>query len=342
MLKAFSYLYFRGPDANPKDRAFRAVHALMGITLGAYSVVGALREGGILAFRDPMGIRPLVFGQKDGSYAFASESISLSKLGFKDIQDVGPGEALFVDPSFQLSRETLVEGGHRSCMFEWVYFSRAPSVIQGVKVNQVRANLGEQLARAYMEGPAYERFRGDEKVVVAPVPETARPAAKIFSEVTGHTYKDVLEKNRYAGRFFIKPTQELRENETLMSMETFPEAVTNKIVLLVDDSVVRGTTSRHIISIVREAGAREVHLFSTCPPLKWPCKYGIDIPTREELIAARKSVEEIREHIGADSLSYQTLDGLTSAIGIDRANLCMACLTGDYPSRTEPGSVNLE
>jgi amidophosphoribosyltransferase len=342
VLKTFSYLYFKGTARNQRDRAVHAVRRLMDMALGAYSVVTALRSAGLLAFRDPLGIRPLVWGRKDGSYAFASESISLKKIGYGDIEDVLPGEAIFIDRSLEVTRERIREDGRRSCMFEWVYFSRAPSYIEGVKVNQVRGRLGEALARQYMASPLFERFRGNDMVVVAPVPETSRPAAKIFSEVTGHTYKDVLEKNRYAGRFFIRPTQELRENVTQMSIETFPEAVKDKFVLLVDDSVVRGTTSQRIIQLVREAGAREVHLFSTCPPITCPCRYGIDIPTRGELIASSKSIEEIRDFIGADSLWYQTLEGLTESIGRPAESLCTACLTGDYPTPTDPEQLNLE
>jgi amidophosphoribosyltransferase len=342
VLKTFSYLYFKGRSAEPRDRGFHAIRELMDIVQGAYSVVTSLRSAGLLVFRDPLGIRPLVWGRKNGSFAFASESISLRKIGYDDIEDVLPGEAIFVDRSLEVIRERIRECPQRSCMFEWVYFSRAPSYIEGVKVNQVRGRLGEELSRQYMASPFYGKFKGDDRVVVAPVPETARPAAKIFSEVTNHTYKDVIEKNRYAGRFFIRPTQELRENVTQMSIETFPEAVKDKIVLLVDDSVVRGTTSKRIVSLVREAGAAEVHLFSTCPPLKHPCRYGIDIPTSDELIASTKDTDEIRDYIGADSLWYQTLDGLTRAIGKPLGSLCTACLTGDYPTHTAPRPVNLD
>ena len=342
VLKAFSHLYLREGPADPATRCIRVVSALMRLLLGSYSVVAAIRGAGILAFRDPRGIRPLVFGRKDGCFAFASESVALHKLGYSHVHDVSPGEAIFIDTELRVTREVIRQDRQACCMFEWVYFSRAPSVIEGIKVNKVRGRLGEELARAYMASGLYELHRLREGTIVAPVPETARPAAKMFSEVTGFVYKDVLEKNRYAGRFFIKPTELIRERETEMGLETFPEAVQGKTVLLVDDSIVRGTTSRRIVSLLREAGAREVHLLVTCPPLISPCRYGIDIPTKEELIAARMPPEEVGRYIRADSLLYQTLEGLVRAIGLPQDRLCLACLTGEYPTPQEGAPVVLE
>ena len=291
---------------------FSAIANVMDRVLGSYSSLSMIAEGRgkIIIVRDPWGIKPLVFGYKNGCFLAASESVTLDKVGIPP-KDVEPGEVIILDGE-NIERTQLRKERHAHCMFEWVYFSRADSIIEGRSVYETRLELGRNLDL-------------EQKVdVVIPVPDTARPAALGFAEAHGLPYREGLIKNRYAGRSFIMATQKKRE-QAVSKLNVIKSEIEGKKIALIDDSIVRGTTSRKIVSLIRSAGAREVHLFSSCPKIVYPCFYGIDFPSKRELIASRGEVDTI----GADSVTYQSLEGLQKAIGLP--DLCMACLNGDYP-----------
>jgi len=289
---------------------------------GSYSALCLTDKGEIVAFRDPYGFRPLCYGMAGETRLCSSESVAIDVCGGNMLSNVGPGEALIISGK-GVEKVRFAPCPRRShCMFEYVYFSRPDSVIEGKSVYEVRLRLGENLGKTY----------GCNADIVVPVPDTARPAAEGISRVTGVPVAEGLIKNRYIHRTFIMPGQQRRENAVKMKLNPLKAVLKGRSVCLVDDSIVRGTTIRKIIGIVREAGAREVHVKITCPPIISPCFYGIDIATHQELIAAGRKVDEIRRLIGADSLSYQTLEGLVGAIGLGKENLCLACLTGSYPT----------
>jgi amidophosphoribosyltransferase len=286
-----------------------SVYNVMERVKGSFSCL-ALVNGTLVAFRDPYAIRPFVYGE-NGTYAFASESSALNLMGYELKRDLKPGELMVVDET--LEHKIINKKERRHCMFEYVYFSRPDSVIEGKTVYDIRLNLGKTID-----------FDKDADMVI-PVPDTARPAALAFAEKNGIEYKEGLIKNRYTGRTFIMPTQKKREKAVKRNLNCIKSVIKGKKVVLVDDSIVRGTTSRRIVNMVRKAGAKEVHFVSSCPKLLYPCFYGIDFPSNEELIA-RKDYEKL---IGADSVTYQTIEGLRKAIGIK--GLCTACLDGNYP-----------
>ncbi|OYT55352.1 MAG: hypothetical protein B6U77_01870 [Candidatus Hecatellales archaeon ex4484_218] len=289
---------------------------------GAYSAVCLSGKGEILVFRDPLGFRPLCYGEIDGSFISASESVAVDMCGGKLISDVKPGEAILVSDS-GIERKCFAKSSRKAhCMFEYVYFSRPDSVIEGKSVYDIRLKLGVNLAKTY---------ENDADVIV-PVPDTSRPAAEGIARQTGLPVAEGLIKNRYIHRTFIMPSQNLRENAVKIKLNPLKSVLQNQRVILVDDSIVRGTTIKNIVHMIRKAGAKEVHVRITCPPIISPCFYGIDIATHRELIASKKSVEEIRKIIGADSLGYQTIDKLVEAIGLRKEDLCLACLTGEYPT----------
>lgn len=290
----------------------QAVENVMDRTLGSYSTVCLLADekGKIVVFRDPWGIRPLTFGCGNGWFVAASESVALDKFGMA-ANPVSPGELMIFNGE-DIERTRLKKERSAHCMFEWVYFSRADSIIEGRSVYETRLNLGRNLHSEH------------DIDVVIPVPDTARPAALGFAEEHDIPYREGLIKNRYAGRSFIMATQKKRER-AVSKLNTIKSEIRGKKIALIDDSIVRGTTSRKIVSLIRNAGAEEVHLFSSCPQIVYPCFYGIDFPSKKELIASRGEIDTI----GADSVTYQTLDGLQKAIGL--SDLCMACLNGDYP-----------
>lgn len=283
---------------------------------GAFSDV-VIADKKLFVFRDRFALRPLVWGENEDYICFASESVALDVNGIPLKGNVNGGEFIEVDKGEIVQRKQLVQENRKHCMFEYVYFSRPDSVINGKGVYDVRWRLGEVLAE---EAPV----KAD---VVVPVPDTSRTAANAYAERTGIRYAEGLIKNRYIGRTFIMPDQEKRINAVRLKLNAQRSVVSGKSVVLVDDSIVRGTTLREIVSLVRNAGAREVHLRITCPPVRAPCFYGVDMSTYKELIANNKSVEEIREHLGADSLSYISVDGLKKAIGLPS---CTACLTEEY------------
>jgi amidophosphoribosyltransferase len=300
-----------------------AVRLCMGRFEGAYSTVVLTGERELVAFRDPQGFRPLCFGENDGLFMFASETVALDINGIHDHFDVKPGELVIARAEGPPTRTTLKTKDRLArCMFEYVYFSRPDSTIDGKAVYSVRLKLGENLARTY-------KTHAD---VIVPVPDTARPAAEGISRETGIPVFEGLIKNRYVGRTFIMPHQEGRSNAVRLKLNAVRGVVQGKNVLLVDDSIVRGTTMRKIVTLLKEAGANRVEVWVTCPPVKSACFYGIDMATHSELIASTKSIEEIRQTVGADELCYQTIDGLVDAVGSPKNETCLACLTGIYPT----------
>jgi len=313
--------------SNNFEKIKEAVRGIFRRVNGAYSVVTVSIGNRMVVFRDPKGIRPLIMAKKiksDGemSYAFASETIPLDFLGYEIVRDVKPGEVIYINSKGKLQSEVLTDEKPSHCMFEWVYFARPDSVIENLSVYEARRNLGKQLAHQIKE----KNLNID---VVMPVPDSSRPAALACAEELEIPYREGLIKNRYSQRTFIMPSQELRENAVRIKLSPVIKEIKNKSILLVDDSIVRGTTSKKIIKMLKKVGAKEVHFASTAPPLKKPCFYGVDMSTTEELIAGNKTVEEIKEFIKADSLTYLTIENLKKAIP---RRICTACLDGNYPT----------
>ncbi len=286
-----------------------------------------MTEHAMIGALDPNGFRPLSLGRmKNGAYVLASETCALDIVGAEFVRDIGPGEIIVVDDDgYHMDRYTT-NTQLAICSMEYIYFARPDSNIYGVNVHSARKRMGAILAK---ESPA------SADMVIA-VPNSSLSAASGFSETSGLPNEMGLIKNQYVARTFIQPTQELREQGVRMKLSAVRGVVKGKSVAVIDDSIVRGTTSRRIVQLLREAGAREVHMRISSPPLKYPCFYGIDIQTTKELIAAKKSVEEIREYIGADSLAFLSLDGLVEAIGLHAdapyGGLCVAYFNGDYPT----------
>ncbi|MGZ4154427.1 MAG: amidophosphoribosyltransferase [Actinomycetota bacterium] len=296
-----------------------ALHLLPTLA-GAFSFV-FMDERSVYAARDPMGIRPLSIGRLPNGFCFASESCALDIVGATLVRDVEPGELVRIDDR-GLHSVRFAES-HRTalCVFEFVYLARPDSRLRGTTVHEARREMGRILAD---EHPA------DADMVIA-VPQTAHSAAQGYAETSGIPYGDGLIKNNYVGRTFIQPSQSLRDRGVKLKLNPLPDSIRGKRLVVVDDSIVRGTTTRQIVLALREAGAAEVHLRITSPPIKWPCFYGIDMPTRQELVASDLSVEEIRAFIGADSLGYLSLDGLVRAAGSPKDDFCRACFDGEYP-----------
>ena len=309
------------------DSLFDAVAGTLRRVEGAYSVVAQIHGKGMLAFRDPFGIKPLVFARRGREFAFASESVAFDRLGFRRFRDVLPGEAVFVDSRRRVHTRQIVPANHHPCIFEYIYFARPDSVLDGIEVYEARLRLGEQLALEVKR----QGVRAD---VVVPIPDTARVAANSLALALDIPLREGLIKNRYIARTFIMPDRDDRARSVRQKLNPVRSQIRGKDVLLVDDSIVRGNTSRTIVKMVRDAGARRVYLAITAPPLRHPCCYGIDMMTRGEFIAKRRSVKRIREQIGADALVYQTYDGLLAALracGIERS-YCTACFRGVYPT----------
>ncbi|MFA6328331.1 MAG: amidophosphoribosyltransferase [Candidatus Micrarchaeia archaeon] len=307
---------------NKKPDYFEAAAALMKTLDGSYSVVFITDDGDLVAFRDPHSIRPLCWGRDDDKIVFASESVALDIIKCPLKGDVAPGEVVVVSNGV-VKRKTVGGSNPRHCMFEYVYFARPDSKIDGKWVYEVRHSLGRALARA-------APVKAD---VVVAVPDTARSAVEGYSQESGIPVAEGLIKNRYIGRTFIMPSQKKREDAIRLKLNAVRHVLDGKRVVLIDDSIVRGTTMGPIVKLVREAGAKEIHLRITSPPIMAPCFYGVDMPTYKELIATRKSVEEIRKAVGADSLVYQAMDGLVQAIGMKKEELCTGCLDEAYPTQ---------
>jgi amidophosphoribosyltransferase len=294
---------------------------------GAFCIV-MMDERSLYAARDPYGLRPLSVGRLPNGYCVASETCALDIVGATFIRDVEPGELIRIDDRGPRSARFAESPRKALCIFEFVYLARADSRIQGTTVHEVRRKLGCRLA---VEAPAHADM-------VIPVPDTGHSAAQGYAEVSGIPYGEGLMKNRYVGRTFIQPSQSLRERGVKLKLNPIPDAIRGKRLVVIDDSIVRGTTTRQIVQALREAGAAEVHTRITCPPIQWPCFYGIDMPTRHELVASDLSVEEIRRFVGADSLGYLSLEGMVAATGAPRDEFCRACFDGEYPIEVPEGA----
>ena len=311
--------------ANDPQPLGDAVVSAMRRLEGAYSVT-ALAEGKLLAFRDPHGFRPLVLGRLSDGWVVASETCALDLIGADFEREVAPGELLIVDESGVESLQAVDRAPGALCIFEFFYLARPDSRLEGVEVHGARVRMGEQLAA---EAPA-------EADLVLPIPDSGTPAAIGFSRATGIPFSEGLIKNRYVGRTFIQPDQALREQGIRLKFNPLAE-VAGKRVVVVDDSIVRGNTTRQIVQMLFDAGATKVHVRVSSPPITGPCFYGIDFADEEELIAFGRSVEDVRESIGATSLAYLSLDGLQAATARPSSALCRACLTGEYPTRIPEG-----
>lgn len=306
-------------------------HALS-VIKGAYALT-MLTEHQLIAALDPNGLRPLSLGRLGDAWVVASETCAFDLIGATWVRDVNPGEIVMINNDGMRSEFFTNHTEPAICSMEYIYFSRPDSNIQGINVHAARKNLGKMLAQ---EAPV-------DADVVTGVPDSSISAAIGYAEATGIPYELGMIKNRYVGRTFIQPSQELREQGVKMKLSPVRAIIKGKRVVMVDDSIVRGTTSRRIVNMMREAGATEVHVRISSPPITHPCFYGIDTSTSSELIAATHSVEEIRKEIGADSLVYLSVDGLMKAIGRDPAlkncGQCLACFTGQYPTEIYPDTV---
>ena len=299
---------------------------------GAYSVVGFVAGHGLFAFRDPYGIKPIAMGRKrlngHDAYAVASESVVLTALDYQILPCGDPGEAVFVDLEGVVHRQTVAEPRHHPCVFEFVYFARPDSRLEGISVYETRIRMGQRLAETF-------RRSGHRADVVIPVPDSARTAALALAQTLPLPYREGLVKNRYVGRTFIMASDGERKQSIRQKLNVIDEEFQGKDVLLVDDSIVRGNTSRKIVHLARAAGARRVLFASTAPPLVHPCVYGIDMSTRREFVARDRTPEEVALEIGADAVIYQELSDLTGAVleKQDRIRqMCTACFSGHYPT----------
>jgi amidophosphoribosyltransferase len=312
------------------DAVFQAVAAVHKRLKGSYAVVALIAGHGLLAFRDSFGIRPLCFGQGSGpsgpELMVASESVAIEGTGHTLTRDVAPGEAIFVDLHAKLhARQCAERPSLNPCMFEFVYLARPDSVMDGVSVYQARLNLGETLAQRVIS-----TLPPSDIDIVVPIPESSRPSAMQLAQRIGKPYREGFVKNRYVGRTFIMPGQGVRAKSVRQKLNAIGVEFKGRNVLLVDDSIVRGTTSKEIIQMARDAGARKVYMASAAPPVRYPNVYGIDMPTHSELIAHNRSVEEIRQFIGADALIYQDVAALNPAIrGFEASCFDGIYITGD-------------
>jgi len=312
---------------------FSAVAGVHKRCRGAYAVVAMIAGYGLLAFRDPYGIRPLVFGtmetEEGCEYLIASESVALDTLGFKLVRDIEPGEAIFIDEEGNFHSKQCAENPSLNpCIFEYVYLARPDSMINGVSVYETRLNMGESLAEKLTKSMHHLDID-----VVIPIPESSRPSALQLANRLGVDFREGFVKNRYVGRTFIMPGQQQRRKSVRQKLNAMSIEFQGKNVLLVDDSIVRGTTSREIVQMAREAGANKIYFASAAPPVRFPNVYGIDMPTRQELIATDRSDEEICHEIGADYLVYQDLDALKHAVSKVNPSLTSfetSCFNGDY------------
>ena len=315
---------------------FKAVAAVHRRVKGSYAVIALIAGYGLLAFRDPFGIRPLCFGEGPAadepgghSVMVASESVALEGTGHRMARDVAPGEAIFIDLEGRIhARQCALDPKLYPCMFEYVYLARPDSVLDGISVYHARLNLGETLAQRVVS-----TMPPSEIDVVIPIPESSRPSAMQLAHRIGKPYREGFVKNRYVGRTFIMPGQGVRKKSVRQKLNAIGMEFKGRNVLLVDDSIVRGTTSKEIVQMAREAGARKVYMASAAPPVRFPNVYGIDMPTKDELIAHDRSVEEIRQFIGADALIYQDVDAMKRVVGALNPRIASfeaSCFDGHY------------
>ena len=322
------------------EAAIRAVAGVHRRCKGGYAVVSLVLGLGLVAFRDPHGIRPLVLGKRQTEageeYIVASESVALDVLGFARVRDIAPGEALVITPDGQLHSEVCATATKMSpCIFEYVYFARPDSMIDNVSVHKARMRMGTKLGEKIL------RLKPDHDIdTIIPIPDTSRDVALEMSNVLGVKYREGFVKNRYVGRTFIMPGQGERVKSVRRKLNPIHLEFRNRVVLLVDDSIVRGTTSQQIVQMARDAGARKVYLASAAPPVRHPNVYGIDMPAAEELVAHGRSVEEIEQHLGCDWLIYQDLEDLEAAVREGNPALTQfdsSCFNGEYVTGIEPG-----
>jgi amidophosphoribosyltransferase len=326
ILNVFAQSLEEGADVAllPED-VFAAIRRVYKTVVGSYSVVAYIAGQGMVAFRDPFGIKPLVWSERRGAgkpeYAFASETVSLNLMGFRDIRDVAAGQAIFIDPDRKVHVAQLADKPHSPCLFEWVYFARPDSFIDDANVYRVRIRLGQLLAEDL-------RAMGLHIDVVVPVPDSSRDAAIEIARSLDLPYREALVKNRY-----IMPDQAKRKHSVRLKLNTIASEFKDRDVLLVDDSIVRGTTSQAIVEMVRECGAKRVYFAVTSPPLRHPCVYGIDMQTRTEFLARDRNLEQIARFLDADRVIYQSLDNLKKAVRLESPALhrfCAACFDGNY------------
>jgi len=305
-----------------------AIEAVCKRLVGSYALT-ILVDGELYGVRDPMGIKPLAVAKRGDEFILASETVAFDVINAQYIRDIVPGEVVYFNND-EINSHMLESAGKcklSHCMFEYVYFARPDSTIDGINVYQTRMNIGRQLHKLYP-------IDAD---VVIPVPDSSIPAAIGYSRASGIPYGEGLIKNRYVGRTFIMPTQEERELAVRLKLNPIKEAIKGKKIILIDDSIVRGTTSKQLLDLVKEAEPAEIHFLVGCPPVVAPCYYGVAMATKKELIAANYSVEEIQEQLNIDSLGYITLPALVDAIGMDKDDLCLGCLNEDYPTEIPEG-----
>ena len=320
------------------DDVFAAVKKVHAHVRGSYSAVAYIAEQGMVGFRDPYGIKPLAFGQRpDGllpSFAFASETVALNMMNFGQAKAVEAGQAVFIDQNRRVHVRKIIHRPHSPCLFEWVYFARPDSFIDNANVYEARINLGRLLAREI------KKYRLHIDVVV-PVPDSARDAAIEIARALNLRYREALVKNRYIGRTFIMPADNQRQVSVRQKLNPIAREFKDKNILLVDDSIVRGNTSRAIVKMVRDCGAKKVYFASYSPPLRYPCVYGIDMQTKTEFVARDQTPQQVAKAIGADKVIYQSLASLKKAVRLENKDLkqfCDACFSGVYPT----GDISLE
>ncbi len=310
--------------AQPTARDSGILSALRRVE-GAFSVV-MMDERGIIAFRDPFGFRPLALAKLEGGWVVSSETCAFDLIHAEFVREIEPGEVVIIDENGPRSEFPFPEGDKAFCIFEYVYFARPDSLIQNVNVSKARVAMGRELARLY---PV-------EADVVVPVPDSGNYAAMGFANELGIPYDHAFVRNHYIGRTFLQPTQLIRDFNVRVKLNLIKEAVRGKRVVIVDDSIVRGTTARARMNNLREAGATEVHMRVSCPPHRFACHYGIDFPDPQKLIANQYTLDEIRDYLGADSIGYLDVPGMVRATGLEENSFCLACFTGKYPVAVDP------
>jgi amidophosphoribosyltransferase len=328
ILNVFADALSRFADLPFAEAAAEAGRVVYQRVKGAYSAVAAVHGHGLVALRDPFGIKPIVYGRRGDVHVVASESCVLDALGAELVRDLKPGEVFTIDLDGNVASRQVVPPDHYPCVFEYIYFARPDSLLDDVSVYKTRLRLGKHLAELV-------RARGLEPDVVIPVPDSARPAAQAAAEELGVKLREGLLKNRYIGRTFIMPSQAERRRSVRHKLSPLRLEIEGKKVLVVDDSIVRGTTMKSLVQMVRDAGAKAVYVASSCPPIRHPCVYGIDMSVRGEFIADGRDEGEIERMIGADALVYATIPGMVQAASVGNRGIrhfCKACMDGCYPT----------